>query len=226
MSRIVAGIALGIVLGCMTVPVYAASPKLATLTFDDGPYGSPTRQALEVLRQKKVAATFFVMGQNVAKYPEILQQEVRDGNLVANHSWDHAKNLNTISSKLLQQNLYRTDQTIARLTGLHPRFFRPPYGYTSPSMFKTLHQLGYRVMMWNDDPRDWDKQRSAAEIDRTVLAELHPGAIIILHDGRDTHVDYPRDNLIQALPQLIDQIRQAGYTLVRLDQLTGQKPYL
>lgn len=197
-----------------------ASSKVVALTFDDGPNGAATSQILNILQKKNVKATFFVVGKNVQLYPDVAQREVDEGNVIGNHSLDHAKNLATMSSSALTKNLRQTDAIISHLIGVHPRFFRPPYGYTSTSMRNTLHKLGYQTVLWNDDPKDWDLATSPKMITQTVLAELHPGAIVILHDGRDTHVHYSRANIIAALPGLIDAIRQRGYSFVTVDRLT------
>lgn len=202
-----------------------ANEKLVALTFDDGPYGEPTNQILNILREKNVQATFFVTGQNAQKYPKILQKEIADGHVIGNHSLNHSPTLFLQSSQSFFDNITQTDSIISNIANIHPRLFRPPYGLKSPIMLKALKKHNYEAILWNDMTDDYNAKELPEEITKKILKKLQSGSIITIHDGRDHHTDYPRDNIIQALPKIIDGIREAGYTPVTLDVLLHTNPY-
>lgn len=199
--------------------------KLVALTFDDGPYGEPTIKILDILKRENVPATFFLVGNNALKYPDIVKREIADGHVIGNHSADHSKTLAFALSLKLKANVLRADQDVYQASGLHPRFFRPPYGLKSPLMLRTLKEMGYAVVLWNDTATDYKLGTTSDSITKDIVKRLKPGAIIDLHDGRDTKINYSRDNLIEALPDIIAAIKKGGYTPVTLDRLLNQPPY-
>lgn len=186
-------------------------PKTVYLTFDDGPYGTSTEEVLQILKSKGVHATFFVVGKNVLKYPDEARQIALDGNMIGNHSYDHSNKLARLSKRAFARNLNKAEMIIASTTGSSTPLFRPPYGNLSRNMKIVLQQEGYTTELWNDDVHDWDKNVSSTTIVRLVLVHAKPQTILLLHDGRDTHVNYPRDNMVQALPAIIDEFKQRGY---------------
>lgn len=194
--------------------------KKIALTFDDGPYGTSTAQILDILKEKKVSATFFILGKQVERFPEQARRMVNEGHIIGNHSYDHAKNLASVSAKVFQNNLGTAESTIIKATGVHPILFRPPYGSLSQTMHDVLKQEGYRNVLWTIDPQDWNYPSSTSDqiVDR-VVKKAAPGAIVLLHDGRDTHINFPRDNTVNALPALIDSLKKYGYTFVTIDKL-------
>lgn len=199
--------------------------KIAALTFDDGPYGEPTEKVLDILKEKQVRATFFVVGKNAQKYPAILKREAAEGHRVGNHSFDHSKSLYKLSPAEFKKNTTEAEEAIFSIIGLRPRFFRPPFGLTSTDVIRALADMGYQVVMWSDMTNDWDASRTSEQVMERIIKRLRPGAIIVLHDGRDTQINYPRENMLKALPLIIDKIRQEGYELVTVDKLLGQDPY-
>lgn len=201
------------------------SPKFVALTFDDGPYGDATVKILDILKEKNAEATFFVVGKNVQKYPEILKREIREGHIVGNHSFDHSKTLAILSREKLINNIKNADIAIAEAGGVHPSFFRPPYGFRSLSMEKHLKDAGYEIILWNNAPEDYLEKETSEEIIAMVLKKIKPGAIIDLHDGRDVRLNYSRENLIKALPIIIDEVRNKGYIIVGLDKIINKNPY-
>jgi peptidoglycan/xylan/chitin deacetylase (PgdA/CDA1 family) len=194
-------------------------PKQVALTFDDGPYGTSTQQVLDILQKKHVPATFFVVGQNVAKYPELAKEIVQDGYEIGNHTFTHPHlSPNTLDVTLSE--IASTDAIIASTTGVHTKLFRPPYGSLASTSKEAIEARGYTIVMWNVDPQDWDYKNSPAfRIIRRVLAHPKPKMIIVLHDGRDTHINYPRQNLIKALPRIIDALKARGYTFVTVSTI-------
>lgn len=198
----------------------SSQTKEVALTFDDGPYGTSTQQVLDILQKKKVPATFFLIGKNVEEYPMLAKEIVADDETIGNHTYDHPKYLTEMSQEQVNQELSKTDMAIASSTGIHTKLFRPPYGNITKKLRKELKKKGYRIVMWNVDPRDWDDASSTSDkIIQDVLDNLKTHMVIIFHDGRDTQINYPRDNLITALPVIIDDLKERGYTFVTVDKM-------
>jgi peptidoglycan/xylan/chitin deacetylase (PgdA/CDA1 family) len=200
--------------------------KTIALTFDDGPYGPSTSEVLNILQREHVKATFFLIGKNTAEYPQEARDEVADGNTIANHSYDHSKFLATMTPAEFEKNIKHADEIIYKETSLHPRIFRAPYGSTSDTMIKALQDKGYALVEWSIDPKDWDDANVTSQmIVSTVTSQAKSGSIVLMHDGRDTQIDYSRDNMLVALPQVIRHLKNAGYAFVTIDQMINQKPY-
>lgn len=189
------------------------------LTFDDGPRARTTTAMLDVLRGRHVRATFFAVGQQVARYPSLARRERAEGHRVENHSYRH-ENLSRLSTAAVQSTLRRT--TAAGLAaGLsRMRLYRPPYGATSPRIRSAAAALGLREVLWTVDPQDWRTGRSAASIRDRVLTHLAPNAVILLHDGVANS-----SATVAALPGIIDGARARGYCLGTLSDSGGiQRP--
>jgi peptidoglycan-N-acetylglucosamine deacetylase len=202
-----------------------AGHKWVALTFDDGPYGEATSCVLDILKEKDVKATFFVIGKNALEYPGILQREIAEGHVVGNHTNDHSKTLAMDSPEVVVADVQKAEEAISRVTGLRPRFFRPPYGMESPRMRKTIEGMGYSIVLWTDMTDDYDFHDKPKVMAKNIVRQLEPGAVIDLHDGRDTHIDYPRENLLEALPLIIDEAKKQGFTFVTLDQMLHEDAY-
>ena len=205
---------------------YGAHPGWVALTFDDGPDGRWTPKILDILKAKHANATFFVIGQNMQNSPGIVQREIREGNMVGNHTWTHP---NIAGTTLAQTDLEinTTQRLFEVLTGKSMRFFRPPYfGDAEPSTpgevepLRVAQGLGYLIAGLRIDPDDWKKPRPDEIIQHTLarLEDTGPtgGQVVLLHDaGGD------RTHTVEALPGLIDALRDHGYKLVTIDQLAG-----
>ena len=192
------------------------SRKTIALTFDDGPYGTSTQEVLSILQKEKIHATFFLVGQNVAEFPQEAQQIVAEGNTIGNHTYTHTL-LSKLSTSDALEDISKAESEIASTTGIHTHLFRPPYGILPKDLKRELRKQGYQIKMWNDDPSDWNYATSTSKlIVNRVLAQKKPHTILILHDGRDTHLNYPRDNMLQALPIIIEDLENLGYTFVTL----------
>jgi peptidoglycan/xylan/chitin deacetylase (PgdA/CDA1 family) len=187
------------------------------LTFDDGP-GEFTPRVLDILREKQVRATFFVVGQMVAERPELLRAIVDSGHLIGNHTWSHRMPRSSMGWKAttLTSEIARTGGKITKATGQVPCFFRPPGGVIKGAG-KISRTARMSMTIWSVDTRDWSGQRPGKpKFSATVrkraqagLTEEHP--IVLMHDGGGY-----RGSTVAALPGIIDDYRAAGYQFVDL----------
>ncbi len=205
---------------------YGAHPGWVALTFDDGPDGRWTPKILNILKARHAVATFFVIGQNMQAKPGLVMREVREGQMVGNHTWTHP---NIGATPLAQTDLEinTTQRLFEVITGRSMRFFRPPFfGDAEPSTpgevepLKVAQGLGYLIVGLRIDPDDWKKPDPKLIVERTLarLADTGPtgGQVVLLHDaGGD------RSRTVEALPALIDALRSRGYKLVTVDKLAG-----
>jgi cellulose synthase/poly-beta-1,6-N-acetylglucosamine synthase-like glycosyltransferase/peptidoglycan/xylan/chitin deacetylase (PgdA/CDA1 family)/spore germination protein YaaH len=204
---------------------YGWRPGWVALTFDDGPDGRWTPKILQILEQKHAPATFFVIGKNMSRFPGLVEREIRDGDNVGSHTWTHPNIGETPIAQTVVE-LNATQRLFETITGRSMRLFRPPYlGDADPSTAREVapllaaQQQGYLTVGLRVDTDDW-KKPTPEQIVANALDRLgdsnRPGQIVLLHDsGGD------RSRTIAALPQLIDQIRAHGYTLVTVAQLAG-----
>ncbi|HEV2350153.1 MAG TPA: polysaccharide deacetylase family protein [Terriglobia bacterium] len=188
-------------------------PQIA-LTFDDGPTSPYTEQVLEILKNRKVPATFFLCGTNVERFPQIVRRIHSEGHAIGNHTFSHPFPYFRGRKKFAEE-IDRTQEAIERVTGQRPSIFRPPYGARWIGLYPVLRQRGLRLVNWSDTGYDWLPK---SDIVRETLKALGPGSIILLHDSRNT--DPPekvdRSRTVQALPTLIDAAHKAGFTFVPL----------
>jgi peptidoglycan/xylan/chitin deacetylase (PgdA/CDA1 family) len=180
------------------------------LTFDDGPHPTYTRQVLDQLAARKAVATFFPIGSQVAARPALVARMAAEGHRVANHTYQHER-LTSLSDAAIRSTVDRA-ATAVRAAGVTPLpLVRPPYGATDSRVRRALSAGGYSHILWTVDPQDW-RSISASTIRSRVLANLHPNAVILLHDGvANAH------QTVAALPGIIDGIRSRGYCLALLD---------
>jgi peptidoglycan/xylan/chitin deacetylase (PgdA/CDA1 family) len=129
-------------------------PKSWALTFDDGP-SEVTPALLDILRNKGVKATFCVLGAYAEKYPDILKRIYDEGHQIASHSYSHA-HLMSLTNEEIVNELRATDEVIRRITGVAPRYVRPPFGEADERVKTLLERMGYKVLMWNVDPHDYN----------------------------------------------------------------------
>ena len=190
----------------------SAKPEIA-LTFDDGPNPTYTPQVLSILHQYGVSATFFVIGEQVQAYPDLVQQEHAMGHIVGNHSWNHP-DLTTLSADHIHTQLGNTSDAIEQATGVRPTFFRPPYGAYNYQVLLQASNLGLQPILWSVDPQDWNGPPSSNIIVQRVLNMAQNGSIILMHDGGGD-----RSQTVAALPAIITQLRSYGYQLVTVPQL-------
>ena len=191
------------------------------LTFDDGPTPQWTPAILDILKAKGVKATFFVVGSEAERHPEIVRRIVAEGHEIGNHSFTHP-NLAEAPPALIRLELNATQRLIESLTGRSTTLFRPPYNADSrPSTteelvpIKVAQSLGYMTILENVDPKDWQKPDKNQLLAR-VKAELPRGNIILLHDGGGD-----RSATVAALPALLDYLKERGNRPVLISDLLG-----
>ncbi|MFK8267703.1 polysaccharide deacetylase family protein [Capnocytophaga cynodegmi] len=186
---------------CSKVPCVA-------LTFDDGP-SVYTSQLLDALKEEDVKATFFVLGKSASVQKQTLKRMAEEGHNIGNHSYDH-KDFRKISDEEALQQINLTDEIVSGITGEKPRYFRFPYGAHTK---ENLAMVGRPVIMWNVDPLDW-KYREASRV-AEAMSKTSPQGIILAHDIHKSTV--------QAIPQVIKNLKSQGYHIVSLDDLFRQK---
>ncbi len=176
------------------------------LSFDDGPSPTTTAEILTTLEQKHVAATFFLVGKNIAGNETLVQRMAADGFEVGNHSWDHP-DMTGLTSDQLRDELLSTQAAIVNAGAPLPTLFRPPYGAVNDQV---LADAGLQTALWNIDPEDW-RATDPAALAQAIVATAKPGGIIDLHDIHQVTAD--------ALPAVIDQLTARGYIFVTVSQL-------
>jgi peptidoglycan/xylan/chitin deacetylase (PgdA/CDA1 family) len=187
--------------------------KLIALTFDDGPDKRYTTDILDILKEKGVKATFFVVGQQVTKNPEVLQRIVDEGHAVGNHTYHH-KDLSKLNKQQIIEEVKTSDAAIKKAIGYTPSMVRAPYGAVSDTLKVLLKSNNRELVGWNIDTRDW-AGTSSADIRKMIKNEAKPGGIILMHSFGGKHIK----NTVQALPDVIDDLVEKGYTLVTADQI-------
>lgn len=181
--------------------------RWVSLTFDDGPHPSFTPQILDVLKAKGVHATFFMLGRQAERYPDLVRRIVAEGHAVANHTWDHP-DLRTLDEAGFAAQVDRTNEVLESITGLPVRCARPPFGRADATVQRRLAERGMTSVVWTGDSRDFEKPGPDAIV-RSALEGLQPGGVLLLHDGGGN-----RDQTIAALPRIIDGLRAAGYRTI------------
>ena len=197
--------------------------RLVALTFDDGPDPTYTPQILDILRRRQVPATFFVVGVNAERSPELLQRIYAEGHEIGNHTYSHL-DLTTASSGRLQLELNATQRIIQHALGVSTLLFRPPYAADSepqtPKELEAIHraqQLGYITIGARIDPQDWELGVTSDAILAEVLSEQPNGRIALLHDAGGN-----RSATVEVLPDLIDELRARGVRFVTVSALVGK----
>ncbi|MFC0469081.1 polysaccharide deacetylase family protein [Halalkalibacter kiskunsagensis] len=190
-----------------------ASKKRIALTFDDGPEDTYTPQILEILKEKDVKATFFVIGKMAKEYPERLKEIYSEGHAIGNHTWDHP-HLPELTDQQFNETIQSTTAEIEKITGVKPDLFRPPFGEIEERQVELLTEQGYRSIMWTADTKDWSGV-SAEEIVTRVKEEAQPGVIVLQHNY---HVEGEFET-VEALPEIIDELHAQGYEFVTVPTL-------
>jgi len=192
--------------------------RAAALTFDDGPDPVHTPRLLEVLRRHGARATFFMVGAQAARHPDLVARVAAEGHEIGNHSWDHPS-LPLLDGAAVADQLRRAQAALAPHGGA---LMRPPYGHQTLVTFLCARRLGYRVVAWSVLGEDW-RDDPADAIARRVLAGLTPGAIILLHDNLYTFTDAGHRDRTPAIDAVEAVLRAApDYRFVTVSALLRQ----
>ncbi|MEV5612433.1 polysaccharide deacetylase family protein [Streptomyces sp. NPDC052225] len=183
--------------------------KCVALTFDAGPSENSPR-LLDILKDEKVPATFFLLGKNhIAKHPDLVKRMAREGHELASHTWDH-KILTDIDDARIRDELRRTDDAVERLTGKRPTLMRPPQGRTNDHVSALAKEEGLAQILWDVTCKDYETTDSAL-IRKRAVTQTRRDSIILLHDiYRGT---------VPAVPGIIDALKRKGFVFVTVPQL-------
>ncbi|MGC6431982.1 MAG: polysaccharide deacetylase family protein [Jejuia sp.] len=189
--------------------------KIIYLTFDDGPTPKITDWTLDILEQYKAKATFFCIGANVEKQPDVFKKILKNGHSVGNHTQHHTKGWKTSKDSYLKDvekaqntlnhHLLNSEFNIQKL-------FRPPYGKITRTQGKSLLELGYNIVMWDVLSFDWDKNTTKEACTTNVISKAKKGSIIVFHDSVKS-----ADNMQYALPRVLEHFGQKGYQFKSLE---------
>jgi peptidoglycan-N-acetylglucosamine deacetylase len=186
-----------------------ANEKAIALTFDDGPAPTTTPQVLKILRENNIKGTFFWIGVNLQKHPDIARQVVADGHAIGNHTWHHWYfRMNPATAAAEVEN---TNKLIQDATGVKTVLFRPPGGYLHNGLVGYARRQNYAIAMWSSEPGEFFPRNTVSAYVRNVLNLAQPGGIVLMHDI------HPKS--VQALPLIITALRQRGYKFVTIPEL-------
>ncbi len=179
--------------------------KTLYLTFDDGPIPEVTPWVLEVLREYNIKATFFCVGENITKHPDVFRMVIDDGHTVGNHTYNHIqgwqhKNDDFISNTTLTDKL------------MNSKLFRPPHGHMRFNQCQLLQKLGYQIIMWDVVTRDYSRWMNPEQVFENVKKYTRDGSIIVFHDSLKAET-----NLRYALPKSIEWLLEKGYNFKAIE---------
>lgn len=174
------------------------SPGTVYLTFDDGPIPEVTPWVLDILDQFQIKATFFMVGQNIERYPDLLAEVKKRGHRVGNHTLHHIRGCN-----ISPQEYLKDVEECEKLTGT--KLFRPPHGWLTPSQLREV-RARYDVVMFDLVTRDYSKRINAHQVLQNVKKYTRDGSIIVFHDSLKSY-----HKLITALPLALSWLKEQGY---------------
>ncbi len=180
------------------------------MTFDDGPSAKLTPHLLDILKERNMHVTFFVLGENAKPHPEILKRALAEGHEIGNHSWDHPQ-LNKLSDEAVRSQLDRTKEAITAAIGQPVTLMRPPYGALTKEQRHWIHEdLGYKIILWDVDPLDW-KRPGPSVVEERILKDTRNGSIILSHDIHP--------GTVEAMPDTFDKLLAKGFKFVTVSEL-------
>ena len=184
-------------------------PRRVALTFDDGPDPIYTPKLLDLLREKNVKATFFVIGKHADQHPDIVRRAWDEGHLVGNHTWSHYPLFCFLMPGRLRAEIERCTESVRHSCGFRPRLFRSPVGLRHPLLAPYLENAGLEYISWSIRTLDTFTNDSSVLAQR-ILNKASSGDIILLHD----HLPGGTDAMLEALPRVIDELRERGFEFV------------
>jgi peptidoglycan/xylan/chitin deacetylase (PgdA/CDA1 family) len=199
-----------------------AGGNRVALTFDDGPNEPFTSQILDILKERRVRATFFVAGSNCRRFPGAVERLAQDGHEIGNHTWTHEV-LPLKSPSRIEEEIRKTSDIIEKLTGKRPDLFRAPHGWRNPWTNAVSRRCGCVPVAWTLGVWDTDRPGAGA-IARRTLRGARDGCVILLHDGRGVEDGPDTSQLVEALPAIIDELQRRGFRMVSLSQMMETTP--
>ncbi len=172
------------------------------LTFDDGPIPEVTPKVLDILARYNVKATFFMVGDNIDKHPEVYEQVIKAGHTIGNHTYNHLKGYR-----------YSLDEYMANVARFPKptKLFRPPYGKATLAQRRALNRMGYSIIYWDILTRDYNPAVTPASMLHKIQRQVRPGSIINFHDSIKSN-----ERMLTVLPQAIEWLQAQGYKLKTL----------
>lgn len=195
------------------------SDKVVALTFDDGPSFVWTPKILDELKNAGVKATFFMVGEHVAKYPEVARRVAQEGHEIGNHTYDHHV-LIYYKEGELEKEIRDTEAIIKNITGKATNYFRPPKSWLTSREKAIIKGMGYKIILWSLNAKDWvnfdDKY-----IIRYIVKNIKAGDIILFHDsgGAFNTEGGDRSETVMTIPRLIEKLKEKGYKFVTITGL-------
>ncbi|MBE6638129.1 MAG: polysaccharide deacetylase family protein [Ruminococcaceae bacterium] len=197
--------------------IYCSAPndeKKIALTFDDGPHPIYTEQILSILREYGIKATFFTIGENVKYYPDIFEMVLNDGHEIGNHTFSHPHMRSENTNELMDE-ICMTENLFRQKGAANTKLFRPPEGVCSDTVCATAKQMGYAIILWTVDTKDWS-HTPPEKIVNGVTERVKSGDIILFHDYIASPSPTP-----DALRKLIPELLAKGYRFVTVSELIG-----
>lgn len=180
------------------------------MTFDDGPHPVNTPKLLDILKQRNIKGTFFLVGKNIKEYPNIVRRIIEEGHEIGNHTWTHAS-LTSRSDAQIRSELKMSEDALLSVANYRAHLMRPPYGAVNAHIKELANaEFGYTTILWSVDPQDWRRPGVSVVTSRLVNG-AHKGAILLTHD-----IHAPT---ITAMPGTLDQLLAKGYQFVTVSQL-------
>jgi len=197
------------------IPITDTVPYPIALTFDDGPDPNITPQVLDILDAHHAKASFFCIAEHAQKYPQLVRDILTRGHTVGNHSYKHSNLLGLYGPTRLKQDIHTAQHLLADITGVLPRWYRPPFGVRTPFTQPVLAHLGLSCVGWTT--RSYDTvDHNVERIVQRVLRRMPAGSIVLLHDGRAGH-PHPKTRVCDALPHIIQALYKRNARPLTLD---------
>lgn len=191
--------------------------KVIFLTFDAGYENGYTQKILDILKEKKVPAAFFLVGNYMEKEPQLVKRMAEEGHIVGNHTYSHPDMSEISDEAAFEKELKKLEELYFDITGKQmQKFYRPPQGKFSEQNLKMAQKLGYKTVFWSLAYMDWlnDKQPTRQDALEKLTSRIHPGAVILLHSTSKTNAEI--------LSELIDTYKNAGYSFKSIEELFGE----
>lgn len=179
----------------------------SALTFDDGPHAQGTPAVLEVLAERGISATFFLVGEQVLRNPGLAREIVAEGHEIGLHCHRH-RNLLRLAPWQVREDLARAEASIEDATGVTPVLYRPPYGILNATALRLARRAGRRTLLWTHWGRDWEARATPESIAVRVTDGVDEGSILLLHDADDYSAPGSWKRTALALPRVLDVLAE------------------